>query len=145
MVEAATHPTAAILVDCLQFDRSDSSLDEIPAIARALMNYIQICDGPLPCDPDGVAVMALGRTARLVPRDGGIDLAAILTRPPQGVPIPVEFPNNDLESEIGVGPLVAWSPGRLVARQDKGTVGARLIFHEKIDSSVFQLAPQHKP
>lgn len=112
VVEAASHPAAAILFDCLHFDRSDSTLDEISAIPRALMNYVQICDGPVPYDPDGVAMMTLGRTARLVPGDGGIDLAAIVTRLPRDVPISVEVPNTALAQRDGVEPLVARSLDR---------------------------------
>ncbi|WP_425053469.1 sugar phosphate isomerase/epimerase family protein [Psychromarinibacter sp. S121] len=106
LVEAASHPAAAILFDCLHFDRSDSTLDEIAAIPRELMNYVQICDGPVPYDPSGVAMMTLGRTARLVPGEGGIDLASIVTRLPADIPISVEVPNMQIVQKRGVRALV---------------------------------------
>jgi sugar phosphate isomerase/epimerase len=106
LVEAAGHPAAAILFDCLHFDRSDSTLDELSAIPRERMNYVQICDGPVPYDPDGVAMMTLGRTARLVPGEGGIDLAAIVARLPGDIPVSVEVPNVELTRKIGVEALV---------------------------------------
>ncbi len=106
LVEAARHPAAAILFDCLHFDRSDSTLEELEAIPREMMNYVQICDGPVPYDPDGTAMMQLGRTARLVPGEGGIDLTAIAARLPADIPISVEVPNHALRDEIGAEELV---------------------------------------
>lgn len=102
VVGAIDHPAAAILFDCLHFDRSDSTLDEISSIPRHMMNYVQICDGPVPYDPDGIAMMTLGRTARLPPGKGGIDLAAIVARLPHDIPISVEVPNAVFVEEIGV-------------------------------------------
>lgn len=106
LIEAAAHPAAAILFDCLHFDRSGSTLDEISAIPRALMNYVQICDGPVPYDPDGDAMMTLGRTARCAPGEGGIDLAAICARLPRDIDISVEVPNTVIATEIGIESLI---------------------------------------
>lgn len=106
LVEAAAHPAAAILFDTLHFDRSDSTLDELSALPRKMMNYVQICDGPVPYDPDGQAMMTLGRTARLVPGEGGIDLAEIADKLPTDVPVSIEVPNLALRETIGVDALV---------------------------------------
>lgn len=106
LVEAAAHPAGAILFDCLHFDRSDSTLDEISAIPREQMNYVQICDGPVPYAPDGVAMMTLGRTARLVPGEGDIDLAAICARLPSDMDVSVEVPNTAIAEELGVETLI---------------------------------------
>ena len=107
LVEAAGHPAAAILFDCLHFDRCDSTLEDISAIPAELMNYAQICDGPVPYDPDGEAMMVLGRTARLVPGEGGIDLPAIVARLPENIPISVEVPNTAIAAMTGVPDLVS--------------------------------------
>lgn len=106
VVEAVAHPAAAILFDTLHFDRCGSTLDEISAIPRALINYVQVCDGPVPYDPDDAAMLAVGRTARLVPGDGGIDLASMVARLPEDVPVSVEVPNNAQVAEEGVESLV---------------------------------------
>jgi sugar phosphate isomerase/epimerase len=123
LVEAAAHPAAAILFDCLHFDRSDSTLDEIAAIPRNMMNYIQICDGPKPYDPDGAAMMTLGRTARLIPGDGGIDLPAILSRLPSDIPVSVEAPNVEMVQSQGVEHLVrdALDASRRLVRSNPGS------------------------
>ena len=109
LVEAASHPAAAILFDALHFDRSGSTLDELAAIPDSMMNYVQICDGPVPYDPDGTAMMTIARTARMVPGTGGIDLAAIVERLPKDIPVSVEVPNFALRDKIGAEALVRQS------------------------------------
>ncbi len=106
LVEAASHPAAAILFDTLHFDRCGSSLAELAAIPRDKINYVQICDGPRPYDTDDAAMMALARTARLVPGDGDIDLAAIADLLPADVPISVEVPNVALSQSESIPALV---------------------------------------
>ena len=81
-------------------------MDEIAAIPREMMNYIQICDGPKPYDPDGAAMLTLGRTARLIPGNGGIDLPAILSRLPGDITVSVEVPNVEIAQSQGVERLV---------------------------------------
>ena len=107
LADAAAHPAAAILFDCLHFDRCDSTLDEISDIPGNLMNYVQICDGPVPYDPDDHAMMTVARTARLIPGEGGIDLAPILKRLPKDIPISVEVPNFSAVAETGASAFVS--------------------------------------
>lgn len=105
MVVAANHPAAAVLFDTLHFDRCGSTLDELAALDPALMNYVQICDGPVPYDPSDEAMIAVARTARLIPGDGGIDLEAVVPLIPDGMTVSVEVPNHALAAEIGVPEL----------------------------------------
>lgn len=106
LVEAASHPAAAVLFDCLHFNRCGSTLDEVASLPRDMMNYIQVCDGPIPYDPDGSAMMVLGRTGRLVPGEGNIDIAAILARLPKDIPVSVEVPNVAQVAQTSVRELV---------------------------------------
>jgi sugar phosphate isomerase/epimerase len=105
LVEAAAHPAAAILFDTLHFDRCASDLGDLRALPREMMNYVQICDGPAEYDPSDAGMMYLARNARLVPGEGGIDLAAIAALLPKDVPISVEVPNNDQAAALGVKEL----------------------------------------
>lgn len=107
LVEAAAHPAAAILFDTLHFDRCGSTLDEISAIPPEMLNYIQICDGPVPFDTDDESLISVARTARLIPGAGGIDLPAIVARLPRDIAVSVEVPNHALAQEIGVPALVS--------------------------------------
>lgn len=101
LVETADHPSAAVLFDTLHFDRCGSTLQDFADLPVSLMNYVQICDGPVPFDPSDAGLIAVARTARLIPGDGGIDLAAIAANIPPGMTISVEVPNHDLAARIG--------------------------------------------
>ena len=105
IVETADHPAAAVLFDTLHFDRCGSSLGEFAALPSSLMNYVQICDGPVPYDTSDAALIKVARTARLIPGDGGIDLAAIAKFIPHDMTVSVEVPNHALAANIGPSEL----------------------------------------
>lgn len=101
LVETASHPAAAVLFDTLHFDRCGSTLQEFADLPHSLMNYVQICDGPVPYDPTDEGLIAVARTARLIPGDGGIDLAAIAALIPRDMTVSVEVPNHELAARVG--------------------------------------------
>lgn len=101
MVEAADHPAAAVLFDSLHFDRSTSTLEEFAALPPGLMSYVQICDGPVPYDPSDEELIRVARTARLIPGEGGIDLASIAELIPEEMTISIEVPNHALAETAG--------------------------------------------
>lgn len=122
IVRAANHRRAAILVDTLHFDRSGSSLDELAAIPRGAMNHVQVCDGPVPCDPGAAGLIRVAREPRLMPGRGGIDLAAIGARLPPGIAVSVEVPDRPLASGMGlvrVARAALEATGRLFAAADR--------------------------
>jgi len=101
IVEKADHPAAAVLFDTLHFDRCGSTLAEFADLPTQLMNYVQICDGPVPYDTSDAALIQVARTARLIPGEGGIDLAAIAEFIPKDMTVSVEVPNHALADRIG--------------------------------------------
>ena len=101
IVEIADHPAAAVLFDTLHFDRCGSTLAEFADLPPGLMNYIQVCDGPVPYDTSDEALIRIARTARVIPGEGGIDLASIARFIPEDMTISVEVPNHDLAQKIG--------------------------------------------
>lgn len=101
IVEAADHPAAAVLFDTLHFDRCGSTLAEFADLPHCLMNYVQICDGPVPYDASDEALIRVARTARLIPGEGGIDLAAITRFIPPDMTVSVEVPNHALAQSVG--------------------------------------------
>lgn len=105
LVEEADHPSAAVLFDTLHFDRCGASLEDFAAVPPELMNYVQICDGPVPYDPSDDALISVARTARLIPGDGGIDLAAMAALIPKDMTVSIEVPNHALAAEIGAPEL----------------------------------------
>lgn len=89
VIRRAGAPNAHILVDALHVFRSGSSLVELRALDPRLIGTFQICDAPA-APPADLAFEA--RQHRLLPGTGGLDLAALITALPDGVPIGVEVP-----------------------------------------------------
>jgi sugar phosphate isomerase/epimerase len=94
ILDAAGQPNGGILVDTLHVARSTTTLDDLKAIPRSYLHYAQVCDAPaeIPSTDEGLIYTA--RCGRLLPGDGGIDLASILKVLPADLPISVEIPNE---------------------------------------------------
>ncbi|MDK9696537.1 MAG: sugar phosphate isomerase/epimerase [Siculibacillus sp.] len=102
VVEAAGASNGGVLVDALHFARSETSLDDVAAIPRERLHYAQFCDAPaeIPATVEGLIHDA--RHRRLLPGDGGIDLAGLVARLPADLPIGLELPNETAKAELGV-------------------------------------------
>lgn len=101
IVEAAGAPNGGVLIDALHFDRSDTTLADVAALPRARINYVQFCDGPKDYDPSDAGLIEIARRARLMPGEGGIDLAGLARAIPQDAVISVEIPNHALAERLG--------------------------------------------
>jgi sugar phosphate isomerase/epimerase len=112
VVTAAAQPNGAILVDALHFARSNSTIEDVAAIPRSRLNYAQICDAPaeIPDTVDGLIHTA--RCERLLPGEGGIELAALFAALPDDIPISVEIPNEKQAPALGAE---AWARQALAA------------------------------
>lgn len=92
IVQAVDHPAAAVLVDALHVQRSDSPVAEIAKLPAARINYAQLCDAPGVFETTTEALIATARENRLMPGDGDIDLATLLTALPNDIVLSVEVP-----------------------------------------------------
>jgi sugar phosphate isomerase/epimerase len=101
VVEAAGARNGAVLVDAIHFDRAGDT----PAVLRAApperLRYAQLCDAPAERPRDMAVVLQQARTARMIPGDGGLDLAGLVRALPPGLPISLEVPMPALVREIG--------------------------------------------
>ena len=103
IVQGAGSPTnAGILVDALHFGRSTSTLDDIRAIPRELLNYTQICDAQAGRHFTTEQMIHTARCERLLPGDGNIDLPGLLAALPADLPISVEVVNFEREANTSV-------------------------------------------
>jgi len=106
-VRAAASPAnAGILVDALHFARSHTTLDDLRALPRELLHYAQICDAPAGKDFTVEQMVHTARCERLLPGEGGIDLAGLFGALPADLPISVEVPHQLRVAQLGD---VAWS------------------------------------
>lgn len=87
---------AGVIIDTLHMDRAGETPASIAAFDRTLIAYAQICDaGPQrPASPPDL--MAEARGNRLLPGEGALPLNAMLDRLPEGLPIGVEAPTQEL-------------------------------------------------
>lgn len=101
VVEAAGEPNGGVLIDALHLDRSASTLEEVRALPAGRINYVQFCDGPADYDPSDAGLIDVARRARLMPGEGGIDLAGLARAIPRDTVVSVEVPNHPLAERLG--------------------------------------------
>lgn len=100
IVQAAAAPNGGVLVDALHYDRSTTTLEQIAALPRGLVNYVQFCDGPVPYDPSDEGLIHIARAERLFPGQGGIDLIGLAQSIPGDVTVSVEIPHRALAEKL---------------------------------------------
>ena len=103
---AGTPANAGILVDALHYARSPGGPEAVAALPRTLLHYAQICDAPAAIPPTREGLIHDARQERLLPGEGGIDLASMLAALPPDLPLSVEIP---LPPGRDVAAAVAWA------------------------------------
>lgn len=93
IVNQSGQENAAILIDALHFDRSDSTLEQIKALNPKQLNYVQLCDGFAEYDPSDEGLIKIARSNRLVPGQGEIDLVGLIRALPKEIMLVAEVPN----------------------------------------------------
>ncbi|MBB4000188.1 sugar phosphate isomerase/epimerase family protein [Aureimonas pseudogalii] len=94
VLRAAGQPNQGVIVDALHVSRAGVSPAEIAAIPPQWLHYAQICDAPAAVPTGRDALNFTARHDRLLPGEGGIDLAAIFAALPSDLPVAVEIPND---------------------------------------------------
>lgn len=87
---------AGVLIDPLHFDRGGSVPAEIAGVPRSFIRYIQMCDAPAERPTTLEGLLHHARAERLLPGEGGLDLAGILRAIPADTPISMEIPQATL-------------------------------------------------
>lgn len=93
---------AAYLVDALHHSRCGGTPSDIAGIPAGQVVSAQLCDAPAMAPSGDDALLAEARGGRLLPGEGGLDLAGILRALPSQTVISVEVPsvrNNTTELE----------------------------------------------
>ncbi len=105
-----------IIIDPLHLQRSGGTPDDVRSLDPKLIAYCQLCDAPLAAphnlprprelprgqSVDGITDLALeARAVRLLPGDGELPLAEIISALPAGLPLSVEAPNLALLESLG--------------------------------------------
>jgi len=93
IVKSSGQDNAAVLIDSLHFDRSDSTLEQVKALDPQHMNYVQLCDGLAKYDSSDAGLIKIARSNRLVPGEGEIDLVNLIRALPDNITLAAEVPN----------------------------------------------------
>ena len=96
LVRAAGRPNGGILIDTLHFFRSGCRPEEIADVPTDWLHFIHLSDAPAEAPTTVDGLLHTAREARLLPGEGGLDLAGVLRRLPAGRPIALEIPNAEM-------------------------------------------------
>jgi sugar phosphate isomerase/epimerase len=94
---AAKSDGGGILLDALHIQRCGTEIGQIARADPRLLSYLQLCDAPL--EPAGDAA-AEARTGRLLPAEGSLPLAGLLSAVPSAMPVAVEAPSLSQRREL---------------------------------------------
>lgn len=104
VVARSGRDNAGLLVDALHVQAARTPTAALAVVPPGLVRYVHLCDGPreMPTAPDDLR--RITREARLLPGEGGIDLAGILGALPRDVIVAVEVPNPARARALGDEP-----------------------------------------
>lgn len=101
VVEASGRSDLGILVDCLHFDRSDSSISALKSTPAHRLPFFHLCDAPVHPPYTNEDLLYAGRAERCAPAEGKIDLPRILAALPPDIPAALEVPMTAMAQEFG--------------------------------------------
>lgn len=101
LVRRCGQDNAGVLVDTLHQHSSGEPPTTLAALSAVRAPFVHICDAPteVPADPEGRRRIA--RAERLLPGEGGIDLAGMLPRLPRDIVYAVEAHNPARAAALG--------------------------------------------
>lgn len=96
----ANRANAGLLIDAIHFDRAGSTAAEIGTVPASWFRYVQLCDAPAQRPRDLEDLLHQARAERLLPGDGGLDLAGIMGALPLDLPVSIEIPMEALARTV---------------------------------------------
>lgn len=114
IVGSSQRRNAGILIDTLHCHLAGTSLDRIAALPAGWLPYAHICDAPVDIPSTREGRRQLAREYRLLPGEGVVDVAGIVSRLPETTILSVEAPNPARARAMGAQAYAARS---LVAAQ----------------------------
>ncbi|MEC7763633.1 MAG: TIM barrel protein [Pseudomonadota bacterium] len=101
IVSDADRANGEVLIDTIHVARSQTTLDDLRAIPSKRMSYFQLCDCPAAPANSLDELLHTARVERLLPGEGGADLAGIIGTLPDGLTVSVEIPSHRRIAERG--------------------------------------------
>src|SRR5208283_4753706 len=97
---ASGQANAGVLIDPIHFDRAGNVPGDIALLPPQQLHYAQLCDAPAERPRDMPTLLHQARAERLMPGDGGLDLAGILRALPSSLPLSLEVPMQGLARTV---------------------------------------------
>jgi sugar phosphate isomerase/epimerase len=88
----ASRPNSGLLVDAIHFFRAGDRLDGLALVPREYLHYAQFCDARRERPTDMQELIRQARADRLMPGEGGLDLAGLVRALPAELPLSLEIP-----------------------------------------------------
>ncbi len=101
VVTAAEQPNGEVLIDTIHVARSATTLDDLRGIPASRLSYLQICDCPARPAESVEELLFTARQERLLPGEGGADLAGIVGALPADLVVSVEIPSHRRIADMG--------------------------------------------
>ena len=92
VLRAAARANSALLVDAIHFYRAGDAPAALAAVPRRYFHYAQFCDARRERPAEMQEIIRQARADRLMPGEGGLDLAGLLRALPAGLPLSLEIP-----------------------------------------------------
>jgi sugar phosphate isomerase/epimerase len=89
LIASAGRSNAAVLVDPIHFFRAENRFEDLAGLS---FNYLQFCDARAERPVDARELMRQAREDRMLPGEGGHDLAGLLRALPESLPMCLELP-----------------------------------------------------
>lgn len=96
LIGATKRNDIGIVVDAIHFDRARETPASVRALPASLFRYAQLCDAPAQRPVDLPPLLLQARAERLMPGDGGLDLAGLIRALPADLPLSLEIPMQAL-------------------------------------------------
>jgi sugar phosphate isomerase/epimerase len=109
IVDSSHRRNAGVLLDTLHCHLAGTSLDRIAALPAGWLPYAHICDAPADVPSTREGRRRLAREYRLLPGEGVVDLAGIVSRLPDTTILAVEAPNPARAGAMGAKEYAARS------------------------------------
>lgn len=92
ILEGAGRPNSGLLVDAIHLFRAGDDPAQLTKVPKRYFRYAQFCDAPAERPSDMREIIRQARSDRLMPGEGGLDLAGTLAALPAALPLSLEIP-----------------------------------------------------
>jgi sugar phosphate isomerase/epimerase len=101
VLRSARRDNAGVLIDTLHWHSSQRPLSDLTAVPPDRVHYVHVSDGPRDVPAAPAELRRIAREERLLPGEGGIDVAGILRHLPANIVYAVEAPNPARAAALG--------------------------------------------